>query len=105
MFKRLALTFALVAFAATAAQTYRVTFFQPTVVKGNEFKAGDYRIKVTDQKVVIVDGKREVEVAAKVESGSEKYSATTVRYADQGGKSSIAEIKLGGSKTRLVFNQ
>jgi hypothetical protein len=69
------------------------------------FKAGDYRLKVDGQKIKIVDGKREVELAATVETGDQKFAATTVRYADQGGKVTIAEIRLGGTRTKLVFNQ
>ena len=67
MIKKLVISFALAALTAVSAQTYRVTFFQPTVVKGSEFKPGDYRIRIEDNKVVILDGKREVEVPATVD--------------------------------------
>ena len=104
MFRNVLLVMGIAALGAFAADTYRVTFFQPSVVKGAEFKAGDYRIRVAGQKVVILDGKREIEVAAKVETSDQKFPATTVRYADQGGKSMIAEIRLGGARTKLVFH-
>jgi hypothetical protein len=104
MFRKLLLAMGIVVLGASAGETYRVTFFQPSVVKGQEFKAGDYRIRVADQKVMIVDGKREVEVAAKVEAADQKFAATTVRYSDTAGKFTIAEIRLGGTKTKLVFN-
>jgi hypothetical protein len=105
MFRKLILVLAAAAMTAVGADTYRITLFQPSVVKGTELKAGDYRLQVADQKVVLLDGKKSIELAAKVETSDHKFSATTVRYSDQGGKSAIAEIRLGGTKTKLIFNQ
>lgn len=104
MFRKLILMLVVTAIAALCADTYRITLFQPSVVKGTELKAGDYRIQVADQKVVLFDGKKQIDLAATIEKSDQKYSATTVRYADKAGKSAIAEIRLGGTKTRLVFN-
>ncbi len=105
MLRKLVILLALAAVAAFSAQTYTVTFFQPSVVKGTELKAGDYKIQVTDQKVVLFNGKQPIELPAKVETSDTKFSSTTVRYTNQGGTSEIGEIRLGGSKTKLVFNQ
>src|SRR5262245_35817129 len=104
MFRKFVLVFAVLALAVASAETYKVTLFQPSVVKGRELKAGDYRLNVSDQKVVIVSGKNSVEVPVKVENGDQKYGATTVRYANEGGRYTIAEIRLGGTKTKLIFN-
>jgi len=105
MFKKFMMTFAVLALAVASAETYRVTLFQPSVVKGTELKAGEYKINLADQKVVLVKGKETVEVPVTVETAEQKFSSTTVRYAQQNGKNTIAEIRLGGTKTRLVFNQ
>ena len=105
MFKKFFLTFAVLALAVASAETYRVTLFQPSVVKGKELKAGEYKLNVADQKVVIVSGKNTVEVPVTVETSNQKFDSTTVRYSQEGGKNSIAEIRLGGTKTKLVFNQ
>jgi hypothetical protein len=105
MFKKFIMTFAVLALAVASAETYRVTLFQPSVVKGTELKAGDYKLNVADQKVMIANGKNSVEVAVKVETADQKFASTTVRYAQEGGKYTIAEIRLGGTKTKLVFNQ
>ena len=105
MLRKLILMLAVAAMAATAAENYKITFFQPSVVKGTELKAGDYRIQVTDQKVVLFDGKNPIELPAKVETADRKYTSTTVRYSDQGGKSANGEIRLGGTKARLIFNE
>ena len=40
----------------------------------------------------------------KVETAEEKFGSTSVRYQNGDGKYRIQEIRLGGTKTRLVFN-
>ena len=58
MLKKFVLAFAILALAVASAATYRVTLVQPSVVKGNELKAGDYRLNVQNDKVTIVNGKQ-----------------------------------------------
>jgi hypothetical protein len=103
MLKKFVLAFAILALAVASAATYRITLVQPSVVKGNELKAGDYRLNVQNDKVTIVNGKQSIEVPVKIENVEQKYDSTAVRYSDQGGKSTISEIRLGGTKTKLVF--
>ena len=102
MIKKILLVFAIFAVAATA-ETYKVTLFQPSVIGGTELKPGDYRLKVEDSKVVLVSGKHSVEALVKVENSDQKFTSTTVRCANADGKYSIQEIRLGGTRTRLVF--
>jgi len=52
---------------------------------------------------VMRNGKVHGECAVKVETGDSKYDATTVRYDNTSGKMKIQEIRLGGTKTKLVF--
>jgi hypothetical protein len=104
MLKRFVLAFAVLALAVASAETYRVTLFEPSFVKGTELKAGSYRLDVQDQKVVIASGKQSIEVPVTVESVDRKFSSTTVRYVPRDGKNMIAEIRLGGTTTKLVFN-
>jgi hypothetical protein len=103
MLKRFVLAFATLALVVASAATYRVTIVQPSVVKGNELKAGDYRLNVQNDKVTIINGKQSIEVPVKIENVEQKYDSTAVRYSDQGGKLTISEIRLGGTKTKLVF--
>lgn len=104
MFKKLMIIFACFALAAVASSdTYRVTLFQASTVNGTELKPGDYKVQVKDSKVVITKGKDSVEAPVKVENGDQKFSATTVRYINGEGKYKIQEIRLGGTKTKLVF--
>src|SRR4051812_38651603 len=94
-------TFALA--VASAAPSYRVTLFQPTIVAGTELKPGDYKITLKDTKAVITSGKTSVEAEVKSETADSKFSATTVRYLNGDGKYRVQEIRLGGTNTKLVF--
>lgn len=89
--------------AASAASSYRVTLFQPSIVAGTELKPGAYKITLKDNKAVIASGKTSVEADVKSETADAKYSSTTVRYRNGDGKYRVQEIQLGGTNTRLVF--
>jgi hypothetical protein len=102
--KKLMLSFAILALAIASADTYRVTLFQPSVVSGTELKPGDYKLEVTDHKVVISKGNKTVEAAVTVEKAGSKFKSTSVRYANGDGKFTVQEIRLGGTTTKLVFN-
>ena len=86
-----------------SASSYNLTLFQPSVVAGKELKAGDYKVTVDGDKAIISMGKEKVEAPAKIETGATKFSSTSVRYASDGGKMKIQEIRLGGTKQKLVF--
>lgn len=103
MMKRLLLGLTALALATASAATHRITLYEPSVINGTELKPGDYKLELTDSKVVISKGKAAVEAQVKVESGDAKYSATAVRYTSGDGKMRVAEIRLGGTNTRLVF--
>jgi len=96
--------FMVLAVSVASAKTYSITLFQPSVVGGTELKAGNYKLDLTDTKVVISRGGQKVESAVKVENGGDKFRSTTVRYATSDGKYTIQEIRLGGTTTRLVFD-
>jgi hypothetical protein len=104
MIKKLAVLFAIVSLGVAAAETYKVTLFQPTVVQGKELKPGQYKLDLKNNTLVIANGKDSVETTVKVETNAQKFSSTSVRYATAEGKYSIQEIRLGGTKTRLILN-
>lgn len=104
MIKKIVFVFAILALVAANAETYRVTLFQPAVVQGTELKAGQYKLDLQNSKLTIVCGKQSVETTVKVETSEKKFSNTTVRFAETNGKYSIQEIRLGGTKTRLILN-
>ena len=102
--KKILLSFATVALAvASAASSYRVTLFQPAVLNGTELKPGDYKVTIKENKAVLTSGKTSVEANVKQETATTKFNATTVRYTDAQGKYHVQEIRLGGTNTRLVF--
>lgn len=91
--------------ASAAAKSYSVTLFQPAVLGNMTLQPGDYKVDVVDQKAVLTNGKTRCEAPVKVENGDTKYNSTTVRFANGDGKMHVQEIHIGGSKTRLVFNE
>jgi hypothetical protein len=74
------------------------------MVGNTELKAGEYRVEVTDGKATIKGGKVQKEAAIKVETADSKYNSTTVRLS-AGEKPQIKEIRLGGTKTKLIFSE
>jgi hypothetical protein len=101
--------FALIVSAGTVpvgVQHYKVTLFEAAAVPGAVLPAGDYKLELKDNKLtfVAVNGKVPVEVTVKVETGDKKFDGTSVRLDTAAGKAMISEIRLGGTKTRLVFN-
>jgi len=102
--KKILLSFATVALAvASAASSYHVTLFQPAVLNGTELKPGDYKVTIKENKAVLTSGKTSVEANVKQETAATKFNATTVRYSDAQGKYRVQEIRLGGTNTKLVF--
>jgi lipopolysaccharide export system protein LptA len=102
--KRILIAFLFIALAVVSAKNYSVTLYQPSVVAGTELKAGDYKLNLDSDKVVITNGKQSVQSQVKVEQGDSKFGSTTVRYANDEGKYRIQEIRLGGTNMKLVFN-
>jgi hypothetical protein len=96
--------FLLAGLAVASARSYTVNLFETAIVGSTELKPGEYKIEVNDQKAVIRKGKMQTESAVKVEEGETKFDTTVVRYVNStDGKIRIQEIRLGGTKTRLVF--
>lgn len=105
MLKRFVLAFGILALAVASAENFSVTLSQPSTVKGNQLKAGEYRLNLENSTLKMVSGKQSVEVAVKVETVDKKYDSTAVRYTGVGEKQSISEIRIGGTKTKLVFDE
>jgi hypothetical protein len=104
--KKLVLAFSTLALAvASAGGSYHVKLFEKSVVGGTELKPGEYKIEVKENRAIVKDGRNVAEAPVKVESGDQKYASTSVRYANGDGKYRITEIRLGGTNTKLVFNE
>ena len=101
------LVLSVVAFAGmalAAGKTYDLKLYSSAMVGNTELKAGEYRVEVTDDKAVIKGAKVQKEAAVKIETSDDKYPTTTVRLS-AGEKPQIKEIRLGGTKTKLVFSE
>lgn len=103
MTSKLMLTCAALSVAAFGGESYRVTLFQESNVNGTTLKPGDYKIEVNSNKAVIKGGKDRLEADVRVEDAGQKFGSTSVRYSNDGGKFKVEEIRLGGTKTKLVF--
>ena len=86
------------------AVSSKVTLYQPSTLNGVELKAGEYKLRVDGDKLTLEDGKIKAEAAVKTEQNGEKYGSTSIRYKNGDGKYRIAEIRLGGTNTKLVVD-
>ena len=108
MLKRIVIALAIFALVASAGSvpaktSFTVNVMQTATVQGQELKAGEYRVTLIGEKASFVKGKQNVEVPVKIEMVEQKYDNTAVRYSGTE-KMTITEIRVGGSKTKLVFN-
>jgi len=104
MMRNFLLSFAILAASVASAKSFSLTLFQPSIVGGAELQPGDYKLDLTDTKVVIHSGKKSAEATVKVEAGDQKFGSTSVKYQNGDGKYRVQEIRLGGTKTKLVFD-
>src|SRR5262245_4641723 len=89
--------------AVFAGETYRVTLFQPTTNIGTTLKPGEYKLELKDSKAIIKSRKENVASDVRVEYIDQKDPSTSVRYNSGNGQYEVEEIRLGGTKTKLVF--
>jgi hypothetical protein len=111
MVRKFLVAFAILALVVACAGTvpapgssFRVNLTQPSVVKGSELKPGEYKLSLGVDKATFSAGKTSVEAPVKVETATEKFRSTAVRYITENGKAVISEIRIGGTTTRLLFN-
>ena len=105
MKKLFLLGLATVAIAVSATKSYSVELFQPAMLGSAALTPGVYKVDVSDQTATVRNGKVHGQAAVKVETGDIKYNTTTVQFDNQDGKMRIQEIHIGGTKTKLVFNE
>jgi hypothetical protein len=103
MMRRLLLSLTTLALVTASAASYRITLFQPSLISGTQLEPGEYKLEHDSTKVVISRGRQRVEASVKVETSDTPFSSTSVRYVVRDGKSRVQEIRLGGTRTRLVL--
>jgi hypothetical protein len=105
MKKKILLAIGVAGLALASAKSYSITLFQPAMFGATQLAAGSYKVEVDGNKAVVRSGKQVCEAPVKVENADSKYSTTAVRFDNTGGQMRIQEIHVGGSKTKLVFNE
>jgi hypothetical protein len=110
MLTKLVIAFSILALAAAFAGTIptkgtssEITLSESAVINGTALKAGDYHLIVNPGKVTFVIKKEAREIAATVETGDKKYEQNEVQYDHAGNQTTIKQICLGGTKTRVLF--
>jgi hypothetical protein len=86
------------------AADYNVTLYEKSTLGGTELKPGDYKVEINGDKARIYNKKQSAEAPVKMESGKEKFNTTAVRYSNAQGQYKVIEIRLGGTSTRLTFD-
>lgn len=100
MVKKALLALGTVALAvASAANGYHFTLLEKSMLNGTELKPGDYKIEIDGGKATIRNGKTVAQANVKVENVEQKISSTSVKYVN----GTVQEIRLGGTKTKLIF--
>jgi flagellar hook assembly protein FlgD len=94
--------FASVALAvASAATSYNVTFYDSVMINGAKVQPGNYKVEVSANTATLKQGKSVIQAPVKVESTTEKFGTNVVRIEG----SELQEIRLGGTRTKLVFEK
>lgn len=102
MVNKLLFGFASVALAvASAATSYNVTFYDSVMINGAKVQPGNYKVEVNASTATLKQGKSVIQAPVKVESTAEKFGTNVVRIEG----SELQEIRLGGTRTKLVFEK
>ena len=90
--------------AVAGTRSYTVSLTKANMLGTTELKPGDYKIEVDGDKAILRQGKVQTESPVKVEEGDTKFENNVVRYVNSAdGKLHIQEIRIGGTRTKLVF--
>lgn len=107
MIKRV-LMLSLISLAAASAadknSKFDVTLYQPVVLNGTAFKAGDAKIELAEGKAVLTQGKTTAQAPVKVEIGKDKYQLTRIGYKN-GANNQISDIYVGGTAKHVLFQE
>jgi hypothetical protein len=102
---RFTICYAALALLASAASSFKFTVSQPSIIAGSVIRPGDYRVVVNGDKATLTTGSISLEVPVKVETGTQKFSHTSVETRSEAGKNILNEVQIGGTTTTLVFTR
>ncbi len=100
---KLILLFATLALSAGFAASHKISITSPLSYGSKTLKAGEYKVEVQGDKAVFTSGKEVVELPVVVEEAAEKYRDTQLGTSGGANGAQLQEIKLGGTKTKLIF--
>lgn len=105
MFTAILLSLAFLTTGAIADQSCKFTVNNPARIGDQELRPGEYKLVVDASKVVLTEVKtgKSIEINAKIETADTKASSTEVHSRQVDGGSQISEIRMGGSKTKIIF--
>lgn len=84
---------------ASAASTYKVSIPADTWAGDTQIKAGNYKVTVAGSQAVFTMGKQTVQVAASMETSTNKYPDTMLETTGD----KLQAIDLGGTNSKIVF--
>lgn len=106
MLKRIALwaAIALVSVSLASAKSYSIRISDHVQAGPVQLQPGEYKVKIEGSKVVLLDNRgRAIEAPAKVEEADQKFPYSSVATSRTEGGTRLNWIGLGGTKTRIVF--
>ena len=98
---------AVASLSIASAKSYDIVLSAPEQVANVQLKAGEYSLKLEGNNAVFTDannGKR-FTAPAKVTAGDQKFDQTAVDSNKKADVDHIQSIELGGTKTKLEFNE
>ena len=109
---KLMLLFAGVGLSIAAAKSYEISVPDNTEVAGTHLAAGDYKVKVEGTVATLSGGTnlnggtaKSVEAKGAIETSGAKFPQTALEISTgSDGVNHITAIDLGGTKTKLTFN-
>ncbi|HZT28274.1 MAG TPA: hypothetical protein VFA33_00215 [Bryobacteraceae bacterium] len=103
---KLLVAFAAAGLSVAAAKSYDISLSQAVRVGSTQLPPGTYKLKVEASKVTLMDPNtgRTVTADAKVSTADKKYDHTAIVSKKVDGADHIDEIDLGGTKTKIQFN-
>jgi hypothetical protein len=106
VFVLLAVAFFVLIGPARADKSYDVTMTNAATAGSIQLQPGDYHLVLDNSKVRFTELKtgKEFEVDAKIDNSADrKFESTEIHLQRVEGATLITEIRLGGTKTRVVF--
>ena len=85
--------------AADKSDKFSVSLYQPVVLNGTSFKAGDAKLELVDGKAVLSQGKVTAQVPVTVETAKDKFAQTRIGFKEN----QISDISVGGTTKHILF--